>query len=64
MNGVPLRVSWYPDPSFRAGVVDVIAVDDISMRIYSPEKTIADCFKYRNKIGLYVAKLSGRTEQR
>ncbi|MDP8237683.1 MAG: hypothetical protein P9X24_01215, partial [Candidatus Hatepunaea meridiana] len=23
--------------------------------IYSPEKTIADCFKYRNKIGLDVA---------
>jgi hypothetical protein len=22
------------------------------VRIYSPEKTIADCFKYRNKIGL------------
>jgi len=25
------------------------------VRIYSPEKTIADCFKYRNKIGLDVA---------
>ena len=22
------------------------------MRVYSPEKTIADCFKYRNEIGL------------
>ena len=52
--GVPLRVFWYPEPSFRAGV-DVIRVDDVSVRIYSPEKTIADCFKYRNKIGLDVA---------
>ena len=25
------------------------------MRIYSPEKTLADCFKHRNKIGLDVA---------
>jgi hypothetical protein len=25
------------------------------VRIYSPEKTVADCFKYRNKIGLDVA---------
>ncbi len=25
------------------------------MRIYSPEKTVTDCFKYRNKIGLDVA---------
>ena len=22
------------------------------MRIYSPEKTLADCFKFRNRIGL------------
>jgi predicted transcriptional regulator of viral defense system len=54
VDGVPLRVFWYPESSFRAGV-DVIAVDDVSVRIYSPEKTIADCFKYRNKIGLDVA---------
>ena len=26
------------------------------MRIYSPEKTVADCFKYRNKIGLDTAR--------
>jgi hypothetical protein len=25
------------------------------VKIYSPEKSIADCFKYRNKIGLDVA---------
>ena len=25
------------------------------MRIFGPEKTIADCFKFRNKIGLDVA---------
>jgi predicted transcriptional regulator of viral defense system len=33
----------------------VSTIDGISVRIYSPEKTIADCFKYRNKIGLDVA---------
>ena len=33
----------------------MIKVDDVPVRIYSPEKTIADCFKYRNKIGLDVA---------
>jgi hypothetical protein len=51
---VPVRVFWYPEPSFRAGV-EVVAIDDVSVRIYSVEKTIADCFKYRNKIGLDVA---------
>jgi len=25
------------------------------VRIYSPEKTLADCFKYRNKLGLDTA---------
>ena len=54
VDGVPLRVFWYPEPSFRAGV-EVVAIDDVSVKIYSVEKTIADCFKYRNKIGLDVA---------
>ena len=26
----------------------------MTVRVYSPEKTIADCFKFRNKIGLDV----------
>jgi hypothetical protein len=30
-------------------------IDGVPVRIYSPEKTLADCFKYRNKIGLDVA---------
>jgi len=54
IDGVPLRVFWYPEPSFRAGV-DVVTVDDVPVRIYSPAKTVADCFKYRNKIGLDIA---------
>jgi predicted transcriptional regulator of viral defense system len=54
IDGVPLRVFWYPEPSFSAGV-DVIKVDNVPLQIYSPEKTITDCFKYRNKIGLDVA---------
>lgn len=54
IDGIPLRVFWYPESSFRAGV-DLTAIDGVSVRIYSPEKTIADCFKYRNKIGLDLA---------
>jgi len=53
-EGVPLRVFWYPEASFRAGV-ELATIDDVPIRIYSPEKTIADCFKYRNKMGLDVA---------
>jgi hypothetical protein len=35
--------------------VDIVILDEVPVRIYSPVKTIADCFKYRNKIGIDVA---------
>lgn len=54
VGGIPLRVFWYSEPSFSAGI-ETAAVDGVKLRVYSPEKTIADCFKYRNKIGLDVA---------
>jgi len=31
------------------------SVDGVRVRIYSPEKTLADCFKFRNKIGVDTA---------
>lgn len=60
INGVPLRVFWYSEPSFSAGI-EVVTIDKVPVRVYSPEKTIADCFKYRNKIGLDVALEALRT---
>ena len=54
IDGVPLRVFWYSEPSFSAGI-ETVTMDQVRVRIYSQEKTIADCFKYRNKIGLDVA---------
>lgn len=30
-------------------------VEGVAVQVYSPAKTVADCFKYRNKIGLDVA---------
>ena len=50
----PIRVFWFGEEAFRAGV-EVHEIDGFPVRIYSPEKTIADCFKYRHKIGLGVA---------
>ncbi len=54
IDGVPLRVFWYSEPSFSVGI-ETVQMDEVPVRIYSPEKTIADCFKYRNKIGLDLA---------
>ncbi len=54
MESIPLRIFWYSEASYRAGI-ETFTIDRVSVKIYSPEKTIADCFKYRNKIGLDVA---------
>ena len=35
--------------------VEVHKLEGVDVRITSREKTVADCFKYRNKIGLDVA---------
>ncbi len=50
-NAVPLAVYRFSAASYNAGVVE----HDIGggrIRVYNAEKTIADCFKYRNKIGV------------
>lgn len=49
----PLRVFWFTESAFREGI-EVRQIDAVAVRVYSAEKTIADCFKYRNKIGLDV----------
>jgi len=54
IGGIPLRVFWFAESSFSAGVETAI-IDRIPVRVYSAEKTVADCFKYRNKIGLDIA---------
>jgi predicted transcriptional regulator of viral defense system len=40
--------------AFTAGVQTKTA-DTVNVKVYCPAKTVADCFKYRNKIGLDVA---------
>lgn len=40
-------------PAFEEGI-EQHEVDGIPMKVYNPEKTLADCFKYRNKIGLDI----------
>ena len=50
----PLQVYRFSRVAFEAGI-DTHMIDNVSVRVYGPEKTLADCFKCRNKIGLYVA---------
>ena len=49
----PVHVHKFSDPAYSAGV-EVHEVDGVPVRIYNPEKTLADCFKFRNQVGLDV----------
>jgi predicted transcriptional regulator of viral defense system len=50
----PLRVFWFSGPAWSEGV-EVRQVDRTSVRIYGPEKSIADAFKFRRRLGLDLA---------
>ena len=47
----PIKTYRFTGEAFTAGV-DIHDLDGVGVRIYSPEKTLADCFKFRNRIGL------------
>jgi predicted transcriptional regulator of viral defense system len=49
----PIQIFRFSEPAFREGI-QTIKLDNKPVRIYSPEKTLADCFKYRNKLGMDV----------
>ncbi len=50
----PLQVFRFSPASLRAGI-ETHAVDGVPIQIYSREKTLADVFKYRHKLGQDVA---------
>ena len=47
----PVRVIWFSGNAFSEGI-ETRQMDGVPVRVYGREKTIADCFRYRNKIGL------------
>lgn len=50
----PLRIVRFSEPALTEGVEEH-AVDGVPVRVTNLARTVADCFKYRNKIGLDVA---------
>lgn len=49
----PISIHRFSKEAMSAGIT-VHQIDNIPIRIYSPEKTLVDCFKFRNKIGMDV----------
>jgi predicted transcriptional regulator of viral defense system len=50
----PVRVTVVSGTAFSFAITRH-EIDGIRVRVYSPAKTVADCFKFRNKVGLDVA---------
>ena len=50
----PIKMVQFTGEAFSAGVEEVER-DGVRLRVYGVAKTVADCFKHRNKIGLDVA---------
>jgi predicted transcriptional regulator of viral defense system len=50
----PLNLTYVSGPAYSFGIQEQV-INGVAVKIYSPAKTVADCFKFRNKIGLDVA---------
>jgi predicted transcriptional regulator of viral defense system len=47
----PIKTYRFSGQAYTAGV-EIHELDGFAARIYCPEKTLADCFKFRNRVGL------------
>jgi predicted transcriptional regulator of viral defense system len=51
----PIKLFYFSRPYFESGITEE-SIDGQAIRIYELEKTICDCIKYRNKIGIDIVK--------
>jgi predicted transcriptional regulator of viral defense system len=50
----PLNLTYVSGLAYSYGVQEH-SINGVTVKIYNPAKTVADCFKFRNKVGLDVA---------
>ena len=53
MDTVRLRVFSFSPSVYEAGI-EMHTIDGVEVKVYSPAKTIADCFRYQKTVGLDV----------
>lgn len=51
---LPVRVYRFSGKALTEGIEEH-KIEGVTVKVYNPAKTVADCFKYRNKIGLNIA---------
>lgn len=56
----PVRYHRFSQPAWKAGIEER-KIDGQDVRVYSLAKTVADCFKFRNKIGVDTAREALKT---
>ena len=56
----PLRVVWLSGAMFTSGI-EVHQRDGVRLRVYEAAKTVADCFRFRNRLGIDIAVEALRT---
>jgi len=49
----PIQAHRFSNEAYKSGIEEH-SIDGLPVKVYSPEKTLADCFKFRNKIGMDV----------
>jgi predicted transcriptional regulator of viral defense system len=49
----PIQAHKFSTAAYKSGIEEH-PIDGVAVKIYNPEKTLADCFKFRNKIGMDV----------
>ena len=53
LDSPPVHAHKFSAEAFKAGI-EKHQIDGVTVQVYSAEKTLADCFKYRNKLGMDV----------
>ena len=54
LRAPPVKIYRFDVTTFNQGI-DLHSIDEVPVRIYGVARTIVDCFKYRNKLGLDIA---------
>jgi predicted transcriptional regulator of viral defense system len=54
LGGLPVRIVRFSGATMEHGI-DRRLIDGVPVAVTSPARTIVDCFRYRNKVGLDVA---------
>jgi len=54
LNGTPIRVARFSKPLLSEGV-EIHVIESVAVKVFGIGKTVVDCFRHRNKVGVSIA---------